>query len=408
MRATKTPLNILAIAPLPFYRDGVKTFLFGGSVFYAELLPGLARRGHAIQVIAETPPLNDGEMRTGLDWGLPRLQVEWSTLAYRSGSTPPPMTYSEMVRSQITTIFERFVKQQQPDLVLLGRETIAGPLLSLCREHGLPTLLIAHGSPTSGLLHGSYPEDAQRQLIDTFRQVDRIAAVAYHLAEILRKIGVARVDVIPNIADPERFRPTPKDEQLLRSLDMTPEQTVVGYFSSLKPGKRPVDLIASAENVLTRYPQVVYIVGGTGASRAEMEELGKQKGIAEHVRYVGEVDHQRMPQYLNLADIVVLPSEREGAPLIYREAQACGRALLASDIPAAREMIEDGKTGLLFRLGDRDDLTAKLLTLIENRVVRQTLGEQARAAVAAQTLEAWIEAYEAVLYRVAQGCPSSR
>lgn len=84
MSMTATPLNILAIAPLPFYRDGVKTFLFGGSIFYAELLPSLARRGHAIQIIAETPPFNDGETRIGLDWGLPHLEVEWFALEYRS------------------------------------------------------------------------------------------------------------------------------------------------------------------------------------------------------------------------------------------------------------------------------------------------------------------------------------
>lgn len=274
--------------------------------------------------------------------------------------------------------------------------------MSLCREHRLLTLLIVHGSPTWGLLQGNYPEVAKQQLIDTFHGVDGIVTIAQHLAGILRKTGIPHVDVIPNIADPERFRPAPKDEQLLRSLDITPEQIVVGYFSTLKPRKRPVDLIASAESVLRRYAQVVYIIGGEGSSREEMEEFGRQKGIADNVRYVGEIDHQQMPRYLNLSDIVVLPSEREGAPLVYREAQACGRALLASDIPAAREVIVDGKTGLLFRLGDKEDLTAKLLTLIENRVFRQTLGEQARTAVASQTLETWIGTYEEVFYRTAR------
>jgi glycosyltransferase involved in cell wall biosynthesis len=100
-----------------------------------------------------------------------------------------------------------------------------------------------------------------------------------------------------------------------------------------------------------------------------------------------------MPQYLNLADIVVLPSEREGAPLVYREAQACGRVLLASDIPAAYEAIVDGETGLLFRLGDTEDLAAKALSVIENRTLRQAIGEKARAAVASQTLDRWVNAY---------------
>lgn len=400
------PLNILAIAPLPFYQDGVKTFLFGGSIFYAELLPALAARGHGIQVIAETPPLTDKGTRAGLVWDLPHLTIEWFALEYRSGSTPPPVAYRESVQKQVAAAFERFVRRQRPDLVLIGRETLAGPLLRLCREHRLPTLLIAHGSPTSGLLQGNYPVSARQQLIDTLHGVDGIVAVAQHLAEILRRVGIPRVKVIPNIADPERFRPMAKDEQLLRSLDIAAEQIIVGYFSSLKPNKRPVDLIASAPQVLQQQPQVVYVIGGEGSSRKDMEQLGKQLGIVDKVRYVGEIDHQLMPRYLNLMDIVVLPSEREGAPLIYRETQACGRALLASDIPAAREAIVDGKTGLLFRLRDQRDLTEKLLTLIDNRVLRRTLGEQARTAAASQTVDAWLDAYETVFSQIVQ-CPLS-
>jgi len=408
MSETKEFLNILAIAPLPFYRDGVKTFHFGGSVFYAELLPGLAKQGHTVRVIAETPAISDGETRTGLDWAIPHLEVEWFALEYRSGATPPPATHQGMVRRQIASVFDRFVQQRRPDIVVIGRETVAGPVLSLCQEYHLPSLLIVHGSPTWSLLHGSYPEAAKQQLLDSFCQVDGIITIAHHLAEILGKCGIAQVDIIPNIADPARFRPEPKDRQLLHNLGLTPEQIVVGYFSALKPRKRPLDLIASAEKVLRVHSQVVYVIGGEGPCREEMMELGRQKEMADSFRYVGEIDHQQMPQYLNLSDIVVLPSEREGFPLVYREAQACGRVLLASDIPAAREAIVDGETGLLFRLGDSEDLATKILTLVENRRLRQTIGEQARAAVVPQTLQKWIRAYEAVLDRTARCRPISR
>jgi glycosyltransferase involved in cell wall biosynthesis len=207
------------------------------------------------------------------------------------------------------------------------------------------------------------------------------------------------VDIIPNIADPDRFCPQPKDRQLLQKLDIHPEQIVIGYFSTLQPRKRPLDLIVSAGNVLKKHAQIVYIIAGNGPCREEMQEVARQKGIAESFRYLGEIDHQRMPQYLNLADIVVLPSEREGAPLVYREAQACGRVLISSDIPAAYEAIVDGETGLLFRLGDTEDLAEKILTAVENRALRQALGEQARAAVASQTLDRWVNAYVEVFRR---------
>jgi glycosyltransferase involved in cell wall biosynthesis len=396
MSDPRAPLHLLAVAPLPFYRNGRKTFHFGGSIFYTELLTGLVKQGHTVRVIAETPKTNDGETRAGLDWATPCPEVEWFALEYRSGSTPPPATYRETARKQIALVFGRFVKQRRPDLVVIGRETAASPVLSLCQEYHLPSLLIVHGSPTWGLLQGSYPEAAKRQLVDTFRQVDGIVTIAQHLADIVRGLGVARVDVIPNIADPERFCPQPKDRRLLQKLGLDPEQIVVGYFSTLQPRKRPLDLIVSAERVLKKHARVVYLIAGDGSCREEMQELGRRKGITDSFRYLGEIDHQDMPQYLNLADIVVLPSEREGAPLVYREAQACGRVLIASDIPAAREAVVDGETGLLFRLGDTEDLAAKILGVVDNRALRRALGEKARAAVASHTVDRWVNAYAEV------------
>ena len=54
-----------------------------------------------------------------------------------------------------------------------------------------------------------------------------------------------------------------------------------------------------------------------------------------------------------------MPSESEAFPLVYLETQACGRLLLASDIPAGREVVVPGDNGLLFRTGDVADLTAR-------------------------------------------------
>jgi glycosyltransferase involved in cell wall biosynthesis len=138
-----------------------------------------------------------------------------------------------------------------------------------------------------------------------------------------------------------------------------------------------------------------------------MEELSRQKGLAASFRYVGEIDHQQVPKYLNLSDIVVLPSEREGFPLVYREAQACGRVLLVSDIPAAREAITDGETGVLFRVGDVNDLAAKTLALVRDPWSRQKIARQARTAALVQTPAQWVKAYEEVMRQTARCRPQA-
>jgi glycosyltransferase involved in cell wall biosynthesis len=61
-----------------------------------------------------------------------------------------------------------------------------------------------------------------------------------------------------------------------------------------------------------------------------------------------------VPDYLRLADLLVLPSEHETQALVCPETQACGGVMVASDIPGSREVIEDDQTGLLFRKCDPD------------------------------------------------------
>lgn len=400
---TRKALSILAVAPLSFCCDGKETFLFGGSVFYAELLPRLAQLGHAVRVMAEAPAAQGGQQRTGLPWNFPNLSVEWFACEYHRGATPPPPASLAVLKEKIQPAFDRLVREQQPDIVIIGREALVWSIADLCREYHLPSLLIVHGSPTAGFLRGNYPEAARQSLLERFSQVDGIVTVATYLQEILSHYGITPTCTIPNLADPARFRPEPKDRQLLRGLHIAPHQVVVGHVSTLKANKEPIDIVRSAELVLKANPHVVYLIVGDGPCRQDMEELGRKRGIADNFRYVGEISHRQVPQYLNLADIVLLPSKKDGVPplLAYRETQACGRVLLATDVPAAREAIVDGETGVLFHPGDLQDLVAKTLALVGDPALRQRIGEQARAGAATRTLDHWVRAYENVLRRTA-------
>jgi glycosyltransferase involved in cell wall biosynthesis len=398
----KAALNILALAPLPFYCDGKMTFVMGGTNFYAALLPGLARLGHTVRVIAQALTAQEGQHRTGLAWDFPNLTVEWFALEYRSGSTPPPAAFLESEKRRLTPLFDRLVHEQRPDVVLIGRQDLVWNGLDCCRAHELPALLIPHSAPLAAFKFGAYPQAARQALLDRFYQVDCIVAVAQHLADLLISLGLTRVcTILNNVADPARFFPAPKDSQLLQKLQIASHQLVVSHCSNLRPKKRPLDLVHAAERVLRSYPETVYLIVGDGPCRQEMEGLGKEKNIATSFRYVGEVAPEEMPRYLNLSDIVVLPSEREGLSLVCREVQACGRVLLTSDIPAAREAIIDRETGVLFRMGDIDDLAAKTLVLAQDPLLRQQIGGKARIAALAQTPEQWVHAYVEVLQQTA-------
>ena len=394
----RRPLRILVAAPLPFFCDGVETFSFGGSVFFSEFLPRLARLGHQVRVLAEAPATPHGQQLTGLPWTIPDLTVEWFALRYRAGSSLAALPLRDAEEIEIRSVCDRAIKEWQPDIVLIGREALARHMVDLCQEYGLPSVLIVHGSPTAAFVRDTYPDTVRRELVECFARVNWLVTVAPYLEEIVRSFGLTQVCTIPNVTDPARFRPEVRDQRLLSDLRIASHQVVVGHVSNLKQTKRPLDVVRSAELVLKSNPNVVYVIVGDGPGREEMEELGRSKGIAASFRYVGEIGHHHVPQYLNLMDIVLLPSEHDGVPLlVYRETQACGRVLLVSDIPAAREVLTDGETGVFFRLGDLQDLAAKVLALARDPAGRQRIGQKARTASLSQSPDLWIHAYERVL-----------
>jgi len=397
------PLSILALAPLPFLKDGVRTFAAGAPIFNAQLFPRLARLGHRVRVIAEAPAPREGEVRAGLPWDVPNLTVEWFVYEHRSSITPPTAEFREQTRRAIRPVFDRLVAEERPDVVLFGREITPLFMLERCRHHRLPAIVISHSVAASALARGLYPDEIARELVACFNQVEMVVTIARHVEDKLRKVGVERVVTIRNVVDAEMFRPEAKDASLLNELRLAPMQPIVGHVSALRPAKRSLDIVESAAAVLRSRPEVAYVIVGDGPSRGEMESRAGQLGILSSFRFAGEVAHEQVPRYLNLCDVVVLSSEREGLPLITLETQACGRVMLSSDIPGASEIITDGETGVLFRAGDVDDLAAKTLALLEDREWCNAIGRSARAIAEQRRLGEWTQAYVAVLRRAVQG-----
>ena len=395
-------LNILALAPLPFLRNGVRTFAQGGPIFNAQLLPRLAELGHRVRVITDAPAARDGEARTGLRWDVPNLAVEWFVSEFRSSFSPPSASLRERTRQAIRPVFDRLVAEEKPDVVLMGRDIMPWFMLDRCREHRLPTVVISHSQVPTALVRGLYPEEIARELIGYFNELEVVVAIAGHVEAMLREVGVERVVTIRNVVDVDAFRPQPRDARLLDELELSRARTIIGHVSALRPAKRFRDVVEASAAVLRSRPDVAFLVVGDGVIRDELVGRAEQLGVLDNFRFVGEIVHGQVSRYVNLCDFLVLPSEREGLPLVTLEAQACGRAMLSTDIPGVREIITDGETGVLFRTGDIDDLAAKMLLLIDDRELREAIGRRARGFAERRSLAEWTEAYADVLRRAAR------
>lgn len=179
----------------------------------------------------------------------------------------------------------------------------------------------------------------------------------------------------------------------MKGLGLRADHFIIAHISNLKPIKRTSDLVASAREVVCHEPRAIYIVVGDGQCREQMEAECRRSGIIDHFRFTGWVDHEAVADYINLADAVVMPSQSEAMALVYLETQACARLLIASDIPAPREAVRDGETGLLFRMGDIADLNQRILLAAGDPALRDTIRHAARERVREYDLENFVTRY---------------
>lgn len=384
-------LNILFVGTLPPHPGG-------SAIANALFLSGCVALGHTVRALA---PITAEAQQAGAVFESRHPGIGVARYFIPSFETFPNVPASDDRRrlegEQILEKLPALITRDRPDIIIIGRETFAWHVPRIARAHSLPSLLMIHGGMTIGLSSGAYPEAQTRELMEQFRTVDLIVTSAQHMAERLRGLGVGVIKVIPNAVDMERFAPRPKSAPLLRQLAIRDDDIVVVHASNLKSLKRPLDIVSSAEAALRRNPRLVYVIVGDGPYRQSTEDACRSSHVSERFRFVGWVDHERMPDYVNLADMVVMPSAVETQALIYLETQACARLLLASDIPGAREVVENGETGLLFRMGDIEDLVAKTLLAADDPGLRAQIGRKAREHVWAHSLRDVAAAYAATL-----------
>jgi glycosyltransferase involved in cell wall biosynthesis len=366
-----------------------------------QLTTALHGRGHRIRVLAPITAEHRDFDRTfvpGLRGiSLARYLVPYFLYIY--DTIPFDEHYRRIEQRAIERRLPALIQAERPDVVVAGQEPLAWYVPQIARAHGLPCVLLLRGSPTSRIVDGSFPPEHGRPWLEAFRRADRVVTVSRFFEVGLRDRGLSRVCTIQNHIDLGRFRPDAKDPTLLERLRIRGGQTVVVHVSKIEPIKRPLDLVAAASKI-GEAADLVYVIVGEGPLLAEMKETCRRLMVMDRFRFVGWVSYDRIPGFLNIADIVVQPSEREGLSRVYLESMACGRTLVASDIPAAREVVRHGQNGLLFERGNVDSLAKTISLVASDSALRERIGGSALQSVAAHALEQMAAQYDRVFREI--------
>lgn len=203
----------------------------------------------------------------------------------------------------------------------------------------------------------------------------------------VKKYGLPleRSQVIYNGVDHELYSPTSKAREgtmLRRLLGIPDGEIVIGSVGRLAPEKSFDSLIVAVARLRTAGRQAHVILAGQGAERSKLENLAAAEGVGHRVHFLGVQSDVRPA--LSAMDIFVLPSKAvETFSNAALEAMAMARAVVLSEMGGAAEMVQNGKSGFIFPVGDIDTLTQILSTLYDCREMRERLGTTARKHVIA-------------------------
>jgi len=182
------------------------------------------------------------------------------------------------------------------------------------------------------------------------------------------------IRVIPNFVDLTRFSLKAKDH-FKKAIAPAGEKILV-HTSNFRKVKRTEDVIRIFAKVVEKIPSKLLMVGD-GGERTECEQLARDLGVSDNVRFLGKQD--AIEEILSVSDLFLMPSQSESFGLAALEAMACKVPVISSNAGGLPELNVDGVTGFLKEIGDIDGMAESAIYILEDEQRLQTFKENALA-----------------------------
>ncbi|HEY7160289.1 MAG TPA: glycosyltransferase [Acidobacteriota bacterium] len=355
----------------------------GSAPFIAAIAEGIAKLGHNVDVILPHHPLLKEKVRNG---------VSLHTYRVPGDETNPSWGYAQSLEADV-----RLKKRVYP-LALLAMHRAYRLALKVAKKNR-PDLVHAHWVLPNGFigarlsktlavplvvsLHGSDMYLARKKKIFgsfarwVLKRAKAVTACSPDLQEQAEQLSKRDVALTEYGVDVNLFSPGGE-----------PQQGTVLAVGRLVHKKGFVELLHAFAQIFKYYKNSSIEIIGDGPLLDALRDKASQLGLSERVKLPGSAQHSDLPELYRRAEIVAVPSitdlsgNRDGLPNVLLEALASGCAVIASDIPGIRNVINDHEDGLLVRSGDIDSLSNAMVELFRNPSLRERLGIAARQRAA--------------------------
>jgi N-acetyl-alpha-D-glucosaminyl L-malate synthase BshA len=332
---------------------------FGGSgVVATELGKGLAQKGHKVHFITYNQPSRLDFLNENLFYH----EVEFNS--YPLFEYPP---YELALASKMVSV----VKNEKLDLLhvhyAIPHASAAYMAKQILKSQGIyiPVVTTLHGTDIT--LVG---RDPSYEPVVTFsiNQSDGVTSVSRDLKkETYEFFDIQNhIEVIPNFIDLEKFKKQKKDH-FKKAICPNGEALIV-HTSNFRKVKRVLDVVNTFYNVHKEIPAKLLMIGD-GPDRNAAEQLSRDLNISHDVRFLGKLE--AVEEVLSVADLFLMPSEKESFGLAALEAMACEVPVISTNAGGLPELQIQGVTGFMSAVGDVEDMTKKSLFVLDKNNLPQ-------------------------------------
>ena len=265
----------------------------------------------------------------------------------------------------------RCAVRERPDLIITTHVNFTPIAHWLKKSFKIPFIALGHGV-----------EVWQIQSIRVrraLRSADRLLAVS----EFTRKrmanalsISSNAIEMLPNTFDMQKFELGPKPHFLLKRYGLRHDQPViltVARLSSVEQYKGYDQVLRALPAVKRVLPDVRYILGGRGPDRSRVLQLISELGVTDSVILAGYIPDYDLSSFYNLCDVFAMPSGGEGFGIVFLEALACGKPVIAGNTDGSVDAVLNGRLGVLVDPGNVDEISMALMQVLSKRRPLQIL-----------------------------------
>lgn len=372
-----------------FLKIGITCYpsLGGSGVVATELGKLLAEKGHEVHFISHSVPFRLGSFHKNIKYHEVNVS-DYYVFRY------PPYDLS------LATKMAQVAKQQELDVLHVHYAVPHAVCAFLAKQmvgDQLKVVTTLHGTDITVLAQDESLKDLIRLAIN---ESDAVTSVSRDLTRETREVlDITReIDLTYNFVDPREYYP--RNDCNCKSDFAEPGEKVLMHISNFRPVKRVGDVVDVFKRVQEEVPAKLLFVG-EGPDLPKIQWKIREMGLEDKVHFLGKQDD--IAQVISMADVLLLPSEKESFGLVALEAMACGVPTVGSIAGGIPELVTHGETGFLAPIGDVNAMAEHCLTLLtqpeQMKRFREACLHRAKNDFSSERM---MQTYESIYYRVLQ------